>query len=743
MKKTKPWLQLLFSALVMSILVFGVSGMAFADTPKEASLSYWSEGSAAAASIEEYVKSATDEASDKYIPVEDRIAVFDLDGTIIGELYPSYFEYMMFIHRALYDDTFTAPSDMKEFALALEEGIKTGNMPEGNKTLHAKYAGQAYAGMTIEEMKDYTKAFMMSKADGFENLTRGDAFYAPMVSLVKYLDANDFTCYIVSGSDRTLVRAVIEDTLPIPENRVIGMSYTMVATGQNGEDGLEYVYSKDDEVILGGDLIIKTIKMNKVSEIALEIGKVPVLAFGNSSGDISMAQYTVNNPDYEGKAYLVLCDDLEREHGSPEKADSMKKTCEEKGFETISMRDDFATIYGDEVKVTDYAYNEADALKGVTKTTGEFTEQEYPVFKEKMTDQKIAIRYYEDYPNIPYVGIKEYYDCVVKESKDPGPEIMTVTKEKNGIYHLKSAHGEAVADVVHDTLESEDMGEFTNIMCLVQEGMPNGYNDGLPYTRVKDVTYSGSGKAAFDFAKYEIEVYGDDKDVYFPLSTLSDIFSDLIYHYSVFNGETFYLNGDPNTEDMADIDPHYAEPILAKLDKDLNLPEDLADYTYHELLFSFDYFYGCPGKAVLNDEIREYGLEKALKGYGEVGEFTLKMLKSRNYPEHLFGVGRLQYFVGDGGHTVVNMLNFGEADISKLWDKIDELKEEYLPLYEEAIAEAAPHEDLIDNYYFARQKFREDRYGDKKYIKEGDTAVYILDDFMSFGEEEWKAYYAG
>ena len=341
------------------------------DVSEKAELEYWTDGSPAAESIKQYVEEVTDESSDKYIPVEDRIAVFDMDGTIIGELYPSYFEYMMFIHRALYDENYEAPKDMKEFASALEEGIKTGKLPENNERLHAKYAGMSYAGMTIDELKDYTKEFMKSEAEGFTNLTRGDAFYKPMVSLVSYLDANDFQCYIVSGSDRTICRAVIDDKLPIPENRVIGMSYTMVAKGQGDTDGLDYVYSKDDDVILGGDLIIKTIKMNKVSEIALEIGKVPVLSFGNSSGDLSMAQYTVNNEQYESKAYMVLCDDTEREKGNLEKADSMKKTCEEMGLETISMRDDFATIYGDDVAVVQEKDSEEKSTEESTEEVSE------------------------------------------------------------------------------------------------------------------------------------------------------------------------------------------------------------------------------------------------------------------------------------------------------------------------------------------------------------------------------------
>ncbi|MBR0149120.1 MAG: haloacid dehalogenase-like hydrolase [Lachnospiraceae bacterium] len=312
-------------------------------------LLYWSEDSAAAASIRDYVAEVTDINSDKYIPVEDRIAVFDMDGTLIGELYPSYFEYMMFIHRALHDDTFEAPDDMREFAEALEEGVYGGKVPDNSELLHAKYAGQAYAGMTVEEMRDYTRAFMQTEADGFTNLTKGDAFYWPMVSLVQYLADNDFTCYIVSGSSRTICREVIADWLPIPDNRVIGMSYSMLASGQGDTDGLEYVYSADDKVILGEDLILKTIKMNKVSAISQEIGKVPVLSFGNSSGDYSMANYVTDSNKYSTFVMMLCCDDLERENGNLKKAAEMEEMCQKSGWVPVSMKNDWKTIYGEGV----------------------------------------------------------------------------------------------------------------------------------------------------------------------------------------------------------------------------------------------------------------------------------------------------------------------------------------------------------------------------------------------------------
>ena len=82
------------------------------NTDHEVQLEYWTEGSAAKAEIEKYVAEVTDPASEKFIPAEDRIVCFDLDGTLIGEHYPSDFKYMMFIHRVLYDENYKASEDM-------------------------------------------------------------------------------------------------------------------------------------------------------------------------------------------------------------------------------------------------------------------------------------------------------------------------------------------------------------------------------------------------------------------------------------------------------------------------------------------------------------------------------------------------------------------------------------------------------------------------------------------------------
>ena len=104
--------------------------------------------------------------------------------------------------------------------------------------------------------------------------------------------------------------------------------------------------------MIQGGFVIKNLKMNKVSAIVREIGRKPVLAFGNSSGDSAMLNYTINGNKYRSAAFFLLCDDLERELGNLNKAAKCKELADTYGWIPVSMRDDFATIYGEDVTRT-------------------------------------------------------------------------------------------------------------------------------------------------------------------------------------------------------------------------------------------------------------------------------------------------------------------------------------------------------------------------------------------------------
>ncbi|MCR5176973.1 MAG: haloacid dehalogenase-like hydrolase [Anaerovibrio sp.] len=312
---------------------------------------YWNKEAAAYKQLTGYVKDVTNPKSKNFIPVEDRIAVFDLDGTILCETTPSYFEWMMHIHRALNDPSYTPTEKDRADAEQVKNAVEHIGVPVPNSG-QAQAQAAVFAGMTLPEYDAYVRAFMETPAEGLSNLKRGESFYMPIVEVVSYLNANKFKVFVVSGSDRQAVRVLVSDIMPVDSDNIIGTDVEYFASHQAGADGLAYTYKPGDEVVRG-EFILKDLQMNKVSNIVREIGKQPVLAFGNSTSDSSMLNYTINDNKYKALAFGLLCDDLVRERGNLKSAEKMRAACEKYGWTTISMRDDFKTIYGDNVRRTD------------------------------------------------------------------------------------------------------------------------------------------------------------------------------------------------------------------------------------------------------------------------------------------------------------------------------------------------------------------------------------------------------
>ena len=249
--------------------------------------------------LQAYVEDVTNPNSKNFIKEEDRIATFDMDGTFVGELYPTYFEYNLLEYRALDDPAYKdkAPADVKEAAQNIRDFVRNGvPLPAHFDMIHAQAAAKAYAGMTLAEFDAYVKAYAAKQANGFRGMTYGQSFYQPMLQVFRYLEANGFTYYVVSGSDRFICRALVEP-LGIKPNRVIGMDVKLRSSNQGEETGVNYTMGKEENLVRTDELIIKNLKTNKVLQITQEIGKVPVLSFGNSGGDCSMHNYCLSNPN--------------------------------------------------------------------------------------------------------------------------------------------------------------------------------------------------------------------------------------------------------------------------------------------------------------------------------------------------------------------------------------------------------------------------------------------------------------
>ena len=312
-------------------------------------LQSWTSDAQAKKTLTEYMSAITDPNGPDYIPVKDRVAVFDLDGTLMCETYPRCFEYMVFVDYALNNPDYTPTDEVKAVAQEIID-TRWQEKPSGISTRQAAAAAIAYQGLTPAELEAYVVNFMNSDAEGFTGLKRGEAFYIPMVELVRFLEANDFTVYIVTATERNIVRAIVKDTLGIPPMRVIGTEYGYTATGQGDVEDGDYTFQSTDKVVFDGNYYGENAKMSKVDAIVREIGQQPVLAFGNSSGDIAMCEYTVANNPYSALSYIVLADDETREWGNAADAEAKIAGYTALGIGTISMRDDFATIYGDGVE---------------------------------------------------------------------------------------------------------------------------------------------------------------------------------------------------------------------------------------------------------------------------------------------------------------------------------------------------------------------------------------------------------
>ena len=319
---------------------------------EEAAFPDWDPDAKALQFLIEYVEDVTNESSINYIPVEDRLAVFDLDGTLYAELCPTYLEYYMLAWRILKDPSYFPDAQQLAFGQELRESVLQKSFPVDFPLRQANAEAKAYAGMTLTEFADWTSQILLRDVDGFVGMTYGEAFYLPMLEVIEYLQDNGFKVYVISGCDRLICRTLLEGYIDIPYENIIGMDVAVEASGQSGTNGLDYVFRADDQLVRTDRLLIQNLKMNKVSQIARDIGRQPVLSFGNASGDVSMHMYTISNNPYRSAAFMLLADDEERDYGNAYKSNALRRDWEARDFHVISMQRDFRTIYGDHVKKT-------------------------------------------------------------------------------------------------------------------------------------------------------------------------------------------------------------------------------------------------------------------------------------------------------------------------------------------------------------------------------------------------------
>jgi phosphoserine phosphatase len=301
-------------------------------------LASWAEGASRDAIIQ-YVEEVTDEASDNFIPVAERIAVFDNDGTLWSEQ-PLYFQLFFAFDRMKYlADRHPEWSQTQPYQSVLEDDMET-LMGYGLEGL-LQVAMATHTGMTTDEFDQSVQAWIDTARHPQKDVPYTDLIYQPMQELITYLEANGFKVFIVSGGGIDFMRVWVEEVYGLPRDQVVGTSIQK-----------EYDYNDGEPVIRRlAEIDLIDDKGGKPVGIDRYIGRKPVLAGGNSDGDLEMMRWTDANSHPSLKLYVHHTDSVrEWAYDRDSHIGGFNKALDEaseKNWLIISMKDDWKRIYPD------------------------------------------------------------------------------------------------------------------------------------------------------------------------------------------------------------------------------------------------------------------------------------------------------------------------------------------------------------------------------------------------------------
>jgi haloacid dehalogenase-like hydrolase len=305
-------------------------------------LSSWNDTPTRAA-IEWYVSSVTTDGPD-FVPPEERIATFDNDGTLWSEK-PIPIQLDFTLHRmaamAEADPSLQSQQpwkaayekDMKWLGAAM---VKHYQGDDADLGLLMEAVPRTISDFTIEDYHREVAAFFEKSEHPVLKRPYRSCGYAPMVELLRYLEKHEFTPYIASGGDRDFMRPIASHIYGIPPERIIGSSQAL--DFQEREDGNDVLYKSEMEFFDDGP--------TKPVRIWSRIGRRPIMAGGNSNGDIQMLRFA-NHPAHPAMRTLLLHDDAEREFDYTAGAEDALARAAEKGWLVISIKDDWATVFGE------------------------------------------------------------------------------------------------------------------------------------------------------------------------------------------------------------------------------------------------------------------------------------------------------------------------------------------------------------------------------------------------------------
>ena len=304
-------------------------------------LSLWNQTPTRQA-ILDFVAAVATPGSPDFVPPAERIAVFDNDGTLWCEK-PMYIQ-MDFILRQMVARAASEPGlrTQQPWQAAWEQdygwfGEAITNHYRGDDSALRVVMGGLLAlseGQVVEAVEASAKAFVFNERHPTLGMTYRDCVYQPMIELLRYLEANAFTNFIVSGGGRDFMRGFAQDLYGVPRERVIGST-------------VAYRYLPDESggaIVQRGDLDVVNDGPDKAVQIWSSTGRRPILAAGNSNGDLEMLAFT-GGSSLPALRLLVLHDDAQREFDYVAGAEKALEAAQTHGWTIISMQREWDTIF--------------------------------------------------------------------------------------------------------------------------------------------------------------------------------------------------------------------------------------------------------------------------------------------------------------------------------------------------------------------------------------------------------------
>lgn len=306
-------------------------------------LESWNDGAAKTA-ILDFVQQVTTEGNPAFVPAADRFATFDNDGTLWCEQpMPIQLQHGL-RHVAKWAAEHPEDRDRQPFKALYEKDMAwlskaaadyANGDPSGLITL-AMGTAEATAGISAEAFEADALDFLSTAEDARFKVPYKLLTYKPMVELVQYLQANGFSVYITSGGGRDFMRAISDEIYGIPRAMTIGSSVTF-QYGEDADGVAQVMRLKDIEQPIDDG-------PGKPVHIHRAIGRRPIMAAGNSNGDMQMLKYAKGHKGAT-LALLVHHDDADREYAYDKGTETALQQAPDAGWIVVSMKNDWKTVF--------------------------------------------------------------------------------------------------------------------------------------------------------------------------------------------------------------------------------------------------------------------------------------------------------------------------------------------------------------------------------------------------------------